>query len=358
MNKIGIICEYNPFHNGHIYHLNKIKEMFPDSMIILILNGYFTERGEISLLSKEDKIKIALNNGVSLVVELPVHYGVSSADYFSYASLYILNKLKVDYLVFGSESSDIKYLEELSNKELDINKLKITNGESYNSYLNKIISNDLIKSNDLLGSIYIKTIKKYNYNIKPICIKRTNDYKDINSNSSIVSASNIRNKINNNEDVSSYMPSESYNSLTNIDKSIYFKLLKYKILTSNNLNDYLDVEEGLDYKLKKVILTVNSYDELVNALKSKRYSYNKIRRMFIHILLGTRKNNPDIEYIHILGMNNQGRLYLNSIKKDINLKINKESPLFKEEIYSSIIYDLLTNKDTFNYEKKVSIILK
>ncbi len=80
--------------------------------------------------------------------------------------------------------------------------------------------------------------------------------------------------------------------------------------------------------------------------------------MFIHILLGTRKNNPNIEYIHILGMNNQGRLYLNSIKKDINLKINKESLLFKEEIYSSIIYDLLTNKDTFNYEKKVSIILK
>ena len=114
MQIIGIICEYNPFHNGHLYHLKKIKEMYPDSLIILVLNGYFLERGEISILSKEDKTKVALEMGIDVVVELPFVFGSQSADTFANKSIAILENLKCDYVAFGSESANVEILEKIS----------------------------------------------------------------------------------------------------------------------------------------------------------------------------------------------------------------------------------------------------
>ena len=119
MDVIGIICEYNPFHNGHLYHINKIKELYPNSIIILILNGYFLERGEISVESVESKTKLALDHNVDIVIELPFIFGTNSADIFSEASLELLNELKVNKLIFGSESNDINKLKDIAEKQLD-----------------------------------------------------------------------------------------------------------------------------------------------------------------------------------------------------------------------------------------------
>ena len=116
MKTIGIICEYNPFHNGHIYHINKIKEMFPDSTIVLVMSGNFTERGDASIINKWDKTDVALNNGIDLVIELPFVFATQSADIFAYGACSILNYLKVDYLVFGSESGDIDMLKNIDAK--------------------------------------------------------------------------------------------------------------------------------------------------------------------------------------------------------------------------------------------------
>ena len=119
MPTIGIICEYNPFHNGHLYHLNKIKEQFSNSIIILIINGYFSQRGEISLLTKESKTQIALNYGVDIVLELPVMYGTQSSDTFAYKSIEILNYFKVDKIVFGSESNNLDLLNKIADIQLN-----------------------------------------------------------------------------------------------------------------------------------------------------------------------------------------------------------------------------------------------
>ena len=119
MHVIGIICEYNPFHNGHLYHLKKIKEIFPDSLVILVLNGYFLERGEISIISKENKTKIALQSGIDLVIELPFVYGTQSADIFANISITILEKLHCEYVVFGSEINDINTLEKIADYTLN-----------------------------------------------------------------------------------------------------------------------------------------------------------------------------------------------------------------------------------------------
>ena len=353
MDIIGIVVEYNPFHNGHIYQLKKIKEMYPNSLIIIILNGYFTQRGDISIISKEDKIKLALDYGVDLVVELPIIYGIQSADIFAYQAIKILNELKVKRIVFGSESNDINVLKNIAsfqvNSDFDLKlKEELDKGISYPNALKNIINIDFnYLPNDLLGISYIKAINKINSDIEPISILRTNDYHDKLSNDVIISAENIRNKFKNKEDVSIYTPSHNY--LKYIDEELYFKILKAKILTDTHLNEYVDVNEGVENRLLKYITEVNNLKDFIEKVKTKRYSYNKINRMLLHILLGFKKeDNKDYQSIRILGFNDRGKKYLNNL--DIKIKEDKFVKNF--ELNSSRIYDILTNSNTYNYEIK------
>lgn len=364
MHVIGIICEYNPFHNGHLYHLQKIKELFPDSLVILVLNGYFLERGEISIISKENKTKIALQAGIDLVIELPFVYGTQSADIFANISITILEKLHCEYVVFGSEINDINTLEEiasytLNNKEYDEDVKKyLDEGVNFPTALAKAIKIDFsFKPNDLLGISYIKSIKMNKYKIKPITIKRTNDYLDTNLDNDIVSASNIRSRLQMGENIAKYVPKYTLDYLENIDENKLFNLLKYKIITDKDLSIYLDVDEGIENRLKKVINDVKNMEELISKVKSKRYTYNKIRRMFIHILTGLTKNDNKtlkFDYLKVLGFNKKGQEYLNGIKKDIDISIipNKDSLIYNYELKVAQIYDLLLNTNTTTFEVK------
>ncbi len=142
MKKIGIICEYNPFHNGHIYHIKKIKEMYPNSMIILVLGSYFLERGDVSIISKWNKTKLALEYGVNLVIELPTLYGTNSGDYFAYYAIKALNFAEVDAIVFGSETADLELLKKVAKaQETDEFNEKVKNnlkrGSNYPTSLSK-----------------------------------------------------------------------------------------------------------------------------------------------------------------------------------------------------------------------------
>lgn len=358
MEIIGIICEYNPFHNGHIYHINKIKEMYPNSLIILCLNGYFGQRGDISILSKEDKTKLALNNNIDIVVELPFIFASNSADTFADASIKILNYMHVNKIIFGSESNNIELLTKIAKKQLETNfndnvKINLKEGINYPTALNKSIGINLNSSNDLLGVSYIKSIIKNNFNIEPITIKRTNNYLDTKSNDIIISATNIREKIKNNINVDKYLNYKP--NFNTINEELLFNLIKYKILTDNNLNKYLTVDEGIEYKLLKEVNKCNTIEELINNTKSKRYTYNRIRRMLIHILIGLTKedrNNSNIEYIKILGFNNQGQKYLKNLKSNILIssKIPNTYLTRKYELTASLIYDMLTSSNTYKFE--------
>lgn len=182
MNIIGIIAEYNPFHNGHIYHINKIKELFPDSIIVLVTSTSFCERGEISIMNKWDKTKIALDNNIDLVIELPFVYSSQSADIFAKGAIKIMNELKVEKIVFGSELNNIKTLTEIAktqinNKEFD-NKVKtyLDSGTNYPTALSNALKDLKLPTidtpNDLLAISYIKEILKTNSKIEPISIKK------------------------------------------------------------------------------------------------------------------------------------------------------------------------------------------
>lgn len=363
MKTIGIIAEYNPFHNGHLYHINKIKELYPNSIIVLVLNGYFTQRGDVSVLIKEDKVNISLENNVDIVLEHPLLYSLNSADIFAESAVLMLNEFKVDKIIFGSESNDINLLYKeaynIIEKEKTINFKELNKtGKSYAS----IINSNLSSPNDILGVSYIKAAIKNSLDIKFETIKRTNSYHDTESVSNIVSATNIRRKFKENKEISKY--TNYNNNLININDELLFNIIKYKIINDGKLNTYRFVDEGIDNKLKEEIINSDNLTELINNVKSKRFTHNKLTRMIISILLSVDKNYKfnGIEYIKILGFNNKGRQHLNIIKKDNDMLIDRKIPntYYGEtlEIEVSLIYDILTNNNTYSYEKLNKPIIK
>ena len=337
MEIIGIICEYNPFHNGHLYHIKQIKKQFPDSLIILVMSSHFLQRGEVSLINKWDKTKIALYYNIDLVVELPFQFASQSADIFAYGAIKILTNLKVSKIVFGSECNDINLLNNLAdiqlndNNFIEIMKDYIDSGCNYPTAMSKAlkkISGKTIKSpNDILGLSYIKEIKKQHSPIIPITIKRTNDYNSIDLNQKIVSAKSIREAIKNHISIDNFVPTLSLKFIDeNINIERYFSILKYKIISEiDSLNRYQSVDEGIENRIKKYIYSCNNVEELIKSIKTKRYTYNKIERMLIHILCGFTKEEAiqykDKIYIRILGFNERGQKYLNNIKKNIDIPV-------------------------------------
>ena len=370
MKAIGIICEYNPFHNGHVYHIKKIKKLYPDYLIILVMSTTFTQHGEVSIINKWDKTKIALNY-VDLVIELPFNFATQSADIFAYGSINILNHLKVEKLVFGSELNDINLLTKLA---------KVTETSKYQKTLKKYLDNKLNypralaktlndlcnikidKPNDILGICYIKAILKLNSNIEPICIKRTNDYHDTKLTNKISSATSIRESLKNNENIKKYVPNETLKYIKNISIEDYFDYLKYKIISSDNLLEFVEVDEGIKNRLKKYILDSNSLEELINKSKTKYYTYSKIKRILIHILCDFKKEdiNNNVNYIRVLGFNKNGQKYLNEIKSSLTIPlITKYNSLLNLELKVTSIYSLVfKNNDLIKQEYKNKPIIK
>jgi len=362
MEAVGIICEYNPLHKGHIYHIKETKKLFPNSIIILVVNGYFLERGEISILSKENKTKLSLIYGIDLVVELPFIYGSQSADIFAEASIKILNYLGCKNIVFGSESNNINALKKVieiqeSNEYNNTVKELLKSGINYPTALQKALNIDIdvFKPNDLLGISYLKAIKKNNFKIEAVTIKRTSEYHNLEEDNNIISASNIRNKIKNNKDISRYVPKKVANLIENITLNDLFPFIKYKILTDIDLSRYLTVDEGIENRLKEKINNYDNIDDFIKSIKTKRYTYNKICRMLIHILIGIPKEInklASIEYIKILGFNKKGRSYLHDLKDiEISLVPIPNTYIYKYEILAAQIYSLISKNKIIEYER-------
>ena len=362
MKSVGLICEYNPFHNGHLYHIKKVKELYPDYVVIAVINGDFTQRGDISLIDKWKKTEVSLNY-VDLVIELPFVFGTQAADIFTKGSADILNALKVDAFVFGSESADINKLKEIvrvqdSAEYNDKIKAYLDEGFNYPTSLSKALKDLGItlenNPNDLLGIGYIRNLK----NVEIKAIKRTNDYHSHNL-EKISSATSIREALKKGTDVKEYVPIESYESFDDLHFwNDYFDLLKYKIISTDDLSIYQTVDEGIENKIKKNILKAKNIEELISLVKSKRYTYNKLKRMFLHILCSFTKEEAkrcmDIQYIRVLGFNDKGRQYLNSIKKECELpiitKYDDTFEMMRIENRVSNIYNI--KKDDFLEEYK------
>ena len=369
MQIIGIVTEYNPFHNGHLYQIKKIKEMYPDSVIIVAMSGNYTMRGEISVLDKWNKTNIAINNGIDIVLEIPFIYSNQSSDIFSYAALKMLNEFKIEKLVFGSETNNIDLLSLASSVQIDNKKFDslvkdfMSKGYNYPSSIGKSIYEltgiKIKESNDILGVSYIKEILKNKYNIKPISIKRTNNFKTNTKKSNIISAYEIREFLNKNESIKEYVPNNVTPYIKKVDYEKLFNLIKYKVISEkNSLNKYHLIDEGIENRIYEGVIKCDNYDDLVKYISNKRVTINKVNRILINIFVGLTKeevSNKELSYIKILGLSKNGKKYYSKIKKDINIKVcNKfEKDIMNTELKASYLYSIITNdKSIFNSEIK------
>lgn len=367
MKIVGIIAEFNPFHNGHMYLFDKTKKMFPDAIYILIMSGNFTQRGEPSILDKRSKTEIALMAGFDLVVELPFPFATASSDIFAKGAIKLAHALGVTDLVFGSESDDLTYLEEMTDIELydrtfdSLVRVYLASGLNYPSARSQAFTDITGKSislpNDILASSYLKAIKKNNYSIEAHSIKRTNDYNSNQLEENISSASSIRMALLAGKVITEQVPDFVIPYLENIKDRVitsdnYFKYLKYKLITDSNNNSYPSLDKSLLNKLKKNVTRVSSYDELINSVKTKNITYRKIARGLLYYLcdftVDAKDKMSSITYIRILGISCKGRSYLNKIKNDCSIPIiskftREKDAMLAFEYKTTIIYSLEYN---------------
>lgn len=393
-NVVGIIAEYNPFHNGHAYHLAKSKELAKADYVIAVVSGNFVQRGNVSLINKWDKANMALAEGADLVIELPTVYSISSAENFAYGAIKILNSLNiVDYVAFGTELDDINVLDRCADilykepqKFVNLLNHELSKGLSFPKarenallmYLNDIrtYSNVLSSPNNILAIEYLKALKKLKSHITPISIKRKNaGYNDLEITNNFASATAIRKKIIDNKPagLSKLMPANSYRILynsiqkghfvkdiTSFEKEILYVLRKMSIKEIANLPD---VSEGLEHSIKNAANSCNTIEEFMNIIKTKRYTNTRIQRILLYALLGITKddmkNSAKVQpYIRVLGMNKKGKDLISvishsnpslniitSVKKYIDSNPNKT-------LQSMLNIDInATNTYTLGYEK-------
>jgi len=378
MKVTGIIVEYNPLHNGHLYHLQQTKQITNCDYVVAVMSGNFVQRGEPAIINKWARAEAALNAGVDLVIELPVIYSISSAENFAYGAISILNKLNIiDSICFGSESGDIEPLFKIAQilaeepKEYkNLLKKFLKQGLPYpkarefalNNYF-KDENNLLQTSNNILGVEYLKALIKLNSNIKPYTIKRIkNNYNDINITSNIASATSIRHNFDNYDLIKTTMPEFSFEiiqrekqlgkgpvNLNNLADLIFYKI---RSLTANELSKIHDISEGLENKIKYAAEESSTIEGLLNLALSKRFTKTRLQRILLYILLGITKevylqNIKEINYIRILAANSNGRKLLKYIKDkklvDIPIIINPskyDKELLSLDIKATDIYVL------------------
>ncbi|WNB90506.1 nucleotidyltransferase [Bacillus sp. NEB1478] len=355
MKAAGVVVEYNPFHNGHYYHLQETKRVTDAACIIAVMSGNFLQRGEPALLSKWSRTKMALSGGADLVIELPYSFATSHAQRFAFGSIFLLQAAGCESFCFGSESGDIPafqnthdllqsqandfdtYVQEFTSQGLSY---PASAAKAYQS-LETPLHLDLSKPNNILGFEYIRAARDLGSVIEPFSIKRKNaDYHDVAlGKGNIASATAIREAVFSHDihKARNYMPSFTFQSLTEeIEKKgtlmnweRFYPLLRYQLLSSSpsELNQFYEVEEGLEYRMIEAMKISSDFHTFMTNLKTKRYTWTRLQRACLHILNKiTKEEMHQIldfppAYLRILGMTETGQQYLSSIKKSLELPL-------------------------------------
>ena len=396
MKAVGLVTEYNPFHNGHLYHLNKAMELTGADISVAVMSGDFVQRGEPAVLDKYVRASMALNSGVNLVVELPVNYAVSSAESFAAGALKVLDYIKADSIAFGSESGNIERLSNLAHILCDnedtlykeISKYT-ANGISYAAARQKVVEKltdkdtaaMLTSSNNILAVEYLKAIIKNNYAIKPYTIKRQGDaYNDTDIRSEYASATALRENLKA-DNISEYIPVKAgliLSSNTNyiypddITEALFTRLLDILFASSydknvfiENVMQYPDVSKEIAGRLYKsamdmITRTVPqrseskdnwafSFGSLCEHIKTKEVPLSRIKRALVRITLGLDKKHMEKyanePYIRVLGFDKKGQEYLSYIRKTVEVPLITKTADYKEmlldDIHAANIYNMI-----------------
>ena len=369
--KIGIVAEYNPFHNGHLYQIRKIREIFgKDVFIAVVVSGDFVQRGEISFLDKWEKTQVNLECGVNLVAELPLYYSIQNAEIFSKMATRILDYLGMDIQVFGAEEENIEILQ----KVLDLQKRQdykdklmgyMKKGNSYSTSqrlaLKEYELDGIVKSNNILALEYMREIEKSNLGIKPFIVKREiseyNEKKVEKERKEFASASFLRNELEKIleefcgdknfkskklileklEKFQKFVPKKSFEIiLENLEfkiknginfqklKEEIFKIVKYKILTEKKekIMEIYDINCEIYARIYRGAVISKNYREFLENTKSRNLSNRRVERIILNILLNIKAEMMDFEinYVRILGFDKKGQEYLKKIRENNNFE--------------------------------------
>ena len=390
---LGIVGEYNPFHNGHLYHILKSKEETKSDSVIVAMGGNFTQRGETSVVDKWVKAEMALANGADLVVEIPTIYATSSAENFADGAIKILNSMKiVDTISFGVENENLNKLNIIANilyeenkeyKELLDESLKkgISYPKAREEAIIKYLNDSSYKSilsepNNILAIEYLKSLKKNKSNIKPISIKRKEvGHLSLDYIGEFASGTLIRNLIKQGKfnDIKRFMTPASYTILMEEikdghfvkDISIFENIVIYNLRRMNleEIKNLPDVSEGLENLIKKASNSCNTIEEFINIVSSKRYTNTRIKRIMLYSLLGINKKDIEFSkkinpYIRVLGANRKGKeLISQMVKENPKLKVITSVKKFMDKNTDRALRNMMnldiraTNIYTIGYEK-------
>ncbi len=379
MNVTSLITEYNPFHNGHIYHINESRKIADADIVIAVMSGNFTQRGEAAITNKFIRAEHAVRH-VDLVVELPLKNSISFADDFALGGVRIAELLGSTHLVFGSESGDISTLKQLYTRSRDnVDKDELTSlikqGYSHPRALAELLENDDISgSNNILGLSYIRAVETLRSSITPLTIKRvSNLYNEPDlSKGAFSSATSIRNNImaGSIQAVKPFMPPELADDILEnkpIGNADFFQTLKTIIThkSPRELREIYMMTEGLEHRLKSNVRGTAGYDEFMHRIKTKRYTWTRLNRLMTCILLNITKSKMaahdvrDINAVRVLAMNSAGQEYLKALKDtDVQIitNVNKEnSRHIKDEIMATDVYNIASNSDRNDFNTPVII---
>jgi predicted nucleotidyltransferase len=385
---LGIISEYNPFHNGHLLHLESSQKLIKADFTIAVMSGNFVQRGDTSIVDKWTKTEMALKAGIDLVIEIPTLYAISSAENFAEGAIKILNSLGiVDYVSFGSEIGEISPLNDVANvlykepKEFSALITKqLRSGLSYPKARELALQmyfgssqkyTDVLQNpNNILGIEYLKALKKHKSKIEPITFKRKyNDYNSADVKSGIASATAIRTMLQNNKNIHYVVPYETYELIEEkqkageivTDLSVFSKEIIYTLrkMSLKEIAALPDVSEGLENKIKIAANTCNNLNDLIAKIKSKRYTQTRIQRILLYALLNITSKDMDMArkttpYIRVLGFNKKGKRVISeianqnpkiqiivSVKKFMENNLDKRlHTMISKDIFATNVYTL------------------
>lgn len=389
---LGLITEYNPFHNGHLFHLNKSKEVSKEDSTIVVMSGNFVQRGEPSIFNKHIRTKMALLNGADIVLELPLIFAASGTALFALGAVDLLDKTNlVTKICFGSETADIEIFKEIASIFVDepedfklILKNELKKGASYplsRANAVKIFLNRdtgfLETPNNILGIEYVTALKKLNSNIIPITIGRKDvPFHSLGIKGNVASATAIRKFLREDKllEVKKCIPDNCFkiiNSLTPLklmDIDDYSDVLNYvlRFSSASDIKNIADVTEGLENRMLKGINSENfKITEFINFIKTKRYTRAKLQKAILHIILNiTKKEQNKVlknglnQYIRVLGFKKQSEHLVSKLcslaKVPVIMNINKDiKNLNPEGIF--ILEKEIKSTDIFYFKSNIGV---
>lgn len=392
MKATGIIVEYNPFHNGHLYHAEQAKKKSGADVVIAVMSGQFLQRGEPAFVDKWTRCEMALQSGVDLVIELPYVYATGQASDFAKGAIHLLQAIGSESFCFGSEQGAIEpFLNSyalLSAHRAEYDRLiheAIQTGISYPKALNnayKALTGsdagfaDLSQPNNILGYHYIEAAKNSRFAIQPLTIQRiaANYHDPVNKDLTIASATGIRKAFfeeGSLEELSRFMPAASIDSLVSFHDvhgvfgswELFYPVLRTIILRERpeNLKRFAEVTEGIENLIYEAAKKEPYFEEFIARIKSKRFTRTRVQRMLTHIYTGfTWEQLRSFEkpsYLRLLGMTEAGRQYLNTQKKNIELPLISRAADLSDgmgglDIHASYMY--LSGMGIANLQKEYS----